>query len=538
MRLNRLIIFILILGVSLGILGYYYYRANVYSREILRLEILGQEQIEAFEEIEYLVKYKNNGSIALEEAQLIFQYPEDALPSGGGSLREIKELEDIYPGQERTISFKARLLGREGESKKAEATIRYRPKNLKAFFEASTTFTSKIQSVPLTFEMELPSRVEPGREIQLSLNYFSNSDVPITDLRVQIEYPAGFEFISATPEPLEKTEWLVPLLNKAEGGRIEVNGKISGSLNEQKVFRASMGMWQQGKFILLREVSRGAEIIKPSLAVFQLVNGSTNYVASAGELLHYEVFFRNIGQEPFQDLFLVAKLESPAFDFDTLRTELGQFNKGDNFILWDWREISELKFLEAGKEGKVEFWINLKQDWERTLDDKNFALKNEITISQARERFETKVNSRLEISQKGYFKDEVFGNSGPFPQQVGQTTTYTVVWEAKNHYNDVQNATARAVLPGNVRLTGRIWPEDASLTFDSASREVLWSLGELPAGAGINKPAPLAAFQVAVVPESQTGVIVGEAKIRGEDSWTGVKLEATDVAVTSVSIQQ
>ena len=104
--MRKTIIIILILGVLAGISGYYYYQKNIYSQGLLKLEILGEEQVGAFDEIEYLVKYKNNGNTVLEEAKLIFQYPENSLPVNEKSQRIEKTLEDIYPGEEKTVSFK------------------------------------------------------------------------------------------------------------------------------------------------------------------------------------------------------------------------------------------------------------------------------------------------------------------------------------------------------------------------------------------------------------------------------------------------
>ena len=534
--MKKIIIFILILGTAAGILGFYYYQKNIYSKEVLKLEILGPEETQAFEEIEYLVKYKNNGNITLEELEIIFQFPENSLPSDGETLTVVKDLEDIYPGEEKTISFKVRLVGKENETSKSEATLRYRPKNLKAFYESKTTFTTKIKSTPLTFEFDIPSKAESGREIQFSLNYFSNADWPLSNLRVKIEYPSGFEFIASQPQALEKTEWDLPILNKAEGGRIEIRGKLTGEIKEQKIFRATLGIWQSGEFILLKETVRGVEILKSSLSIFQQVNGFSQYIASPGDFLHYEIFFRNIGEGPFQDLFLVVTLEGRAFDYETIKTEFGQFNKGDNSIVWDWRQVPKLRFLGQGDEGKVEFWINLKKDWEQSsIQDKNFTLKNKIILSQVKEEFETKINSRLEISQKGFFQDEIFGNSGPLAPKVGESTTYTVIWQAKNYYNDVKNVKIKATLSSGVKLTGRISPENSRLTFDSQSKEIIWELGDLQAGTGNITPAPNVAFQISFTPDfSQRGLIpllVSQAKIIGEDYWTGGNLEVTSPAI-------
>jgi hypothetical protein len=534
--MRKIVIFLIIVGVLVGILGIYYYERNVYSKGNLKLEILGPEEVQAFDEIEYVVKYKNNGNTILEEPVLTFQYPENSLPSDNNSKRLEKTLEDIYPGEEKTLSFKARLFGKENEMEQTKATLKYRPKNLKAFYTSETTFTTKIEFVPLTFEFDLPSKIEPGREFQFSLNYFSNSGWPLSNLRVKIEYPSGFEFISSQPQALEKTEWDLPFLNKTEGGRIEIRGKLSGEVKEQKIFRATLGFWQEGESTLLKEITEGTEIRESSLSIFQRINGVSQYVANPGDVLHYEIFFRNIGEGQFRDLFLVSKLEGRAFDFDTLKSESGQFNKGDNSLVWDWREVPQLQFLGQGEEGKVEFWINLKKDWQTSSpQDKNFSLKNKVILSQSKEEFETKINSKLEISQKGFFSDEVFGNSGPLPPKVGENTTYTIIWQAKNYYNDVKNVKVKAALPPQVKLTGKIFPEGSGLTFDSRSREIVWDAGDLAPATGILNQPPNVSFQVSLTPvSSQLGQmpdIIGEAKITGEDDWTGVNLEARDAAV-------
>lgn len=124
--------FIIILAIALGVAGYWYYQKNIYSKEVLKLEILGPAETELAGEVEYIVKYKNNGNVRLEEPKIIFEYPKNSVVEGEKFLRKEKELEDIYPGEEKTVSFKARLFGKEGEAKLAKAQISYRPKGLKA----------------------------------------------------------------------------------------------------------------------------------------------------------------------------------------------------------------------------------------------------------------------------------------------------------------------------------------------------------------------------------------------------------------------
>jgi len=542
--MKKFTIFIIILALVVGIYGLYYYQKNVYSKDVLKLEILGQEETELLQEIKYTVKYKNNGNVRLEEPELVFDYPDNALPADGTSLRVVKKSEElgevIYPGQEKTFTFTARLMGQEGEVKEARASLSYQPKNLKARYVSETSFTTIIKKIPLNFDFDLSSKIESGKELKFRLNYFSNVDYPLAGLRIIIDYPSGFEFIDSTPKSLEKTEWDIGLLNKAEGGRIEISGKLAGEVGAEKIFQAKIGTWQDGEFILLKEVSRGITVIKPALYITQQINNNPKFTASPGDLLHYEVFFRNIGEEFLNDMFLLVTLNGSAFDFETVRAPEGDFTPGDNSIIWDWRRVKNLQLLSPQSEGKVEFWVELKDEWEiKNLEDKNPEIKTIIFLSQAKEEFTNKVNSKLAISQKGYFNDEIFGNSGPLPPKAGEATTYTITWQAKNYYNEVKDAKVKAVLPKNVSLTGKIFPQEQTdkITFDSQSREIVWNVGDLAVGQGILTSAPNISFQVAFLPgESQKGQIpeiIGQAEIIGQDEWTGETLRVSSPSINT-----
>ncbi len=554
--MKKIIIFLLILGVILGIVGFWYWNKNSYSKDILKLEILGPEpaKISLSDDIEYIVKYKNTGSVKLEDTHLIFEFPENttsiSMPGvemdNLGQRIEINsdKLGDIYPGEEKILRFKGKILGKEGEVKTAKVWLSYRPKNLKARYESTSSYSVTISSVPITLDFDLSSKIEPEKEFSLTVNYFSNLDYPLTNIGLKMEYPTGFEFISSRPKSLDNIEWDIPILNKAEGGRIKITGKLSGEIKEQKIFKAVLGVWLENEFVPLKETIRGVEITTPYIDILQEVNNQKNYTANAGDLLHYEIYFRNIGDEPFKDLFLIVKLNGEAFDFDTLKADRGQFTKGDNSIIWDWRDIPKLQFLDQGEEGKVEFWIKVKDDWKiSSQQETNPVLNDVVLISQARKEFQIKLNSKLEFSQKGYYQDEIFNSSGPLSAGSGHDETYTIFWEVKNYYNDMTNVKVKAVLPENVELTGNILPEKESsnFSFDSKSREIVWSVedsGILKAGTGILTPALNIAFQISLPAGSKQEELIGKAVISGEDLWTGQKVERSVEALTKSSLNK
>jgi len=529
---KKFIIFLTLLTVALGVAGFWYYQKNSYSKEILKLEILGPTEASLGEEVEYIVKYKNNGEVRLENPKLVFEYPEYSIIDSGDPIRkEIGEEElgeAIYPGEEKTISFKCRLLGKEDQSRIAKASMSYQPKNINAWYETDTTFTTIIKKVPISFQFDLPSKVEPGEDLKVRLNYFSNVDFPLSNLRVKMEYPPGFNFEKSDPESLGEKEWEIGLLNRAEGGRIEVTGSLQGELGEEKIFRAELGSWKDGEFVSLKEINKGVEIVKPDIYITQQINGSPEYIASPGDLLHYDVIFKNLGEEPLSNLFMVIQLEGGIIDLESIKAPGGDFELGDNSIVFDWRDNPQLAFLDSQEEGEIDFWIELKDDWEisNPQRDKNLLVGNKIILSEAREEFETKVNSKLDLVQKAYYEDEVFGNSGAIPPQVSRRTTYTITWQVKNYYNRVEDVKVRTILPDEVELTGKIYPEEEEedFVFDSDSREIIWNVKDLDPGAGIVSPASTISFQVRLLPTpSQKGepaILINESEVSGEDQWT------------------
>ncbi|XOB42695.1 MAG: hypothetical protein ACKKMP_01415 [Candidatus Nealsonbacteria bacterium] len=535
--LNYLVIAVILSG---AIWFAWNWQKNVYSKELLRLDILGPSEITLGEEVEYVVRYQNKGEFRLDNPELVFEAPEYSIKDGEFFERQIlgpEELgEAIYPGEEKTFSFKISILGKEGDIKITKASLSYQPKDLKARYQSSSEFTSQIKSAPLTFDFDLPSKVASGKDFIFRINYFSNIEHLLTDLRCQIEYPYGFEFINSTPKSIEQTEWEIPVLNKSEGGRIEISGRLSGDLGEAKVFKAELGVWKNGEFIILKEAIKGVEMVRHSLYIRQEINSNPQYVAVPGDWLHYEIYFKNVGEDSVSNLFMVNQLEGETFDFQTIKSDYGAFQAGDNSIVFDWRRVPDLQYLIPMEEGKVDFFIKLKDDLGSV---KNPVLKNKVFIGQVKEEFVTKIGSKLEIDQKAYFQDEVFGNSGPVPPQVDQATTYTIMWHIRNYYSDVKNAKVKATLPQNIELTGRVFPEAEleRFTFDSQSREIVWLAGDLERGIGVTQQPLTIAFQVTFTPAAyHRGLIpniINKAQITAEDSWTQAIIEGSTSALNT-----
>jgi hypothetical protein len=506
--------------------------------------MLGPKEAKLGQEVEYVVKFRNNGEFRLENPTLVFQAPDFSIKDDKIYTQEVIDTDKlggaIYPGEERSVSFKIRLIGKAGDTKVAKATLTYQPKNLSARYESNTTNTTVMGEVPIDMDMDLSSTVEASKNFHFRVNYLSNVDWLLTDLRVNIDYPSGYTFGQATPKSLDKNEWVIPILNRNQSGIIDVTGQLSGSIDEGKVFRARIGMWKDGQYMQLKEIAKGTKIVKPTVSIRQTINGEANYVAKPGDWLHYEIYFKNISDTELYNLRLFDSLEGSLYDLTSVRADTGSFQGGDNSIVFDWKQNNKLAYLGTMDEGKVEFWVKLRDDMSQMGQP---GLNNKVVIGPAREDFATKVSSKLDLVQKGFYNDEIFGNSGPNPPRVGSRTTYTINWQIKNYYSDVKGVIAKVVLGAQTDfLSDKVFPEDqmSKLTYDSATRELTWNVGDMAAGQGALTNPPNVSFQVAFNPsEAQANAkatIVGPVSVQASDSWTDSELNSNSAAVETSSL--
>ncbi|MCU0653097.1 MAG: hypothetical protein MUD10_02450 [Candidatus Pacebacteria bacterium] len=233
-------------------------------------------------------------------------------------------------------------------------------------------------------------------------------------------------------------------------------------------------------------------------------------------------------------------LEGSLYDLTSVRADTGSFQGGDNSIVFDWKQNNKLAYLGTMDEGKVEFWVKLRDDMSQMGQP---GLNNKVVIGPAREDFATKVSSKLDLVQKGFYNDEIFGNSGPNPPRVGSRTTYTINWQIKNYYSDVKGVIAKVVLGAQTDfLSDKVFPEDqmSKLTYDSATRELTWNVGDMAAGQGALTNPPNVSFQVAFNPsEAQANAkatIVGPVSVQASDSWTDSELNSNSAAVETSSL--
>jgi hypothetical protein len=145
-----------------------------------------------------------------------------------------------------------------------------------------------------------------------------------------------------------------------------------------------------------------------------------------------------------------------------------------------------------------------------------------------------KLNSRVVLEVKGYYKDNGMENSGPLPPKVGQETSYTIHWKVINVSNNISDVKVVSSIPSGVKWLGKFLPDNEAISFNERTNQIEWNLGSLDNGVGISKPGREVSFQISVVPQinqlKKKITLLNLSTLTAKDAFTGndVKVEISE----------
>ncbi len=495
------------------------------------------------------VNISNQSNIILKNASLILNLPSQGLFLSNQNSEIREEIGDIGSGSVFRKKFEA-VVNQELKDK-IKVLLVYNLDS-KQRFEQIFEKEINIEKSGFEFEIEAPQEVLSGVPFEIVINYKNNSGYNFEDLFLETEPSPTFKFLSSNFQPDSPLNnfWRLGALNAGSSGKLIIQGVINSPQKSFFSLPVTLGNYFLGQKIILERTDLSILINPSPISVSVLINNKTDYVARIGESLVYTLKYKNNTEKPLNNLVIKIKLLSDLFDFQTIQTR-GEFDALTNTLVWSSQNLSELRKLNPGETGSLNFSVRLVSNFPiKNVQDKNFLLKIEGTIDSLSEKgesqrqadfsLETKVSGYIIVDTQVFYRDPASKilNTGPMPPRIGQATQYTVHFFVRVYGVDVRDVEVRTFLENGVSWKGVTKSNTESLPeFNEMTKEVVWRIDKIQANKGVVNDPLEAVFQIEAIPSQnhlgQYQPLITRTLIRAFDEFAGLTLENFDVGVNS-----
>lgn len=555
------IISILFFLIASGVAFYrFYYGSNTISANNIDVSIVGPVSVSGGQKISLDIKVDNNNKTDLKAVDLRVEYPD-----GSRSIDDLKTelkrtrdtLGDIPQGESATKIVEAILFGEEKSKKEIKITVEYRISGSSAIFYKEKIYEVVISDSPVSIEVLGLKEVNANQATDFSIVIISNSSNPIKNLLLKAEYPFGFVFSEASKSPLDSNNslWSIGDLSPGEKKTIKIYGKLQGQDGEDKVIRFTTGIAsdRDEKVIATPLVTSLVEVSikKPFIGVQIALDGnfSNELVSKSGKVIRGDVLWKNNLTTPVKDVEIQIKFKGETLNKSSVYTDLGFYKSIDNTIIFNKTNNQSLESVAPGESGSFSFSFGSLNSYSglsmtessinldiivngKRLEGNN--VPQEVLYSGTKT---VKIATDARLSSKALHWSGPFENSGQMPPKAESETTYTVIWTITNTSNKIKNAKVTATLPIYVKWLSQTSPESENISFNSVGSEVVWDVGDIEAGAGIDSPPKEVAFQISFLPslsqEGQSPIILNETTLGGTDTFTSTSVGEVRSALTT-----
>jgi hypothetical protein len=537
--------------LAVVIAGYFFYFGNnSVSTDKVVIDIQGPTTIAGGDTVPLSLAITNKNPTVMEDAILEVDFP-DGTRSAANVLasypRYVEEIGPIESGQTVTRSIKAVLFGGAGQTLSLPVSVSYGTASSNAVFEKKAVYALTISSTPLSLSVDSLAETVSGAPVTFTLNVRSNATVPLNNVVVALSSPFGFS-VTSSSIPLTNSAFFVGTLAPGASKQIILTGTLSGQNNEDRVFHFTVGTAKSSldQTLAVSYMTQDAnlKIAAPFITTALSINGDTseNVVVSSGGVQNATLSYTNTLTTPVTNASIVIKVTGSGIDYNSIRSANGFYNSSDHTIVFSKDTDPSLAMLSPGASGIGTFTFGTVPAGvsSPTATFSTLASGTRVGQTGVPEQVTTSAVSTVRVATAvsmtaiASHSADPFIASGSIPPKANQPTSYVIIWNIANKGSTIAGGTVTAVLPSYVTYTGKA-SGSGSFAYDSSSRTVTWTTGDLPQGGNVQ-----GMFQVILTPStSQQGGAVeltSGASFTGFDRFAGAQVTAnTSPATTEIS---
>ncbi len=536
-----------------------FFGGNTVSNNNIDISILGNTFTAGGEDLSLQIGITNKNTLALNLVDLVVEYPKSSSGDLTGEVERIREsLGTIDSGAVRNENVKVVLFGEQGSVRPIRVSIEYRVEGSNAIFVKDKLYEVNINSTPIDLTVDAPNDISPNQELTLKIKSTLNATKTAQSLLTRVDYPLGFKFISATPEPtFGNNVWSMGDIAPGGERNISITGKMIDVFDgEEKVFKVWTG--SQSKTdktavdIVFNSLGHIVTIKKPFIEAGFYLNGvkQREYSIDSRAGMTGEIRWSNNLDTSVNNMKITASLSGSALDRKSIRPEQGFYDSASDTIVWDRNSLKDFAEVSPGDSGSVAFSFKPLSAFSTNGIISNPVINVDVSIAGQQEisgydnkelkntdSVLIKIVSDAGFANKVLYYSGPFTNTGPIPPKVEKTTKYTVVWSLSNSANDIVKGVVQSSLPTWVDFVGLVSPLSEDLTYNDTTREITWNVGNLNKGVGITSKSREVSFQIALSPSlsqrKTIPVLINEAVLTGVDGFANVGIRVVRGALNT-----
>lgn len=534
--------------LALVIAGYlFYFGGNSVSVNKVDIAVQGPTTIAGGDTVPLLISITNKNASALDDATIEVDFPDGTRSADNVSQplpRYTEHLGTLASGQIVTRTIKAVVFGGAGQTLEFPISFSYGTQGSNATFVKKSTYPITISSTPLSVSVDTLAETVSGQPLTIALTVRSNTTVPISNVVLDAVFPFGFT-VTSSSVPLSGSRFSLGTIEPGALKTIQLSGTLAGQDTEQRVFHFTVGTGGVSGDKILAYMTQDAtvSIAAPFIQTTLALNGdlSANAILAPSKRTNVTVSYANTLATAVTNASVAITLSGNGVDYNSIQTTSGFYQSATHTVVFSRDTDSSLASLAPGASGIGTFSFSTvpanstlrspSVTFTISVSGTRMGQSNVPETVTASATKTAKILTTVALSAAALHTSGGLTNTGPIPPRANQATTYTIVWKAINSGSSVAGSSVSATLPGYVSYTGKTGGA-GSFSYDTASRTVTWSLGDLPQGNSLQ-----GVFQVSFTPSvTQVGsapTLTSSATFSGYDRYAGVQTSVTvDPATT------
>ena len=488
----------------------------------------------------------NLNKSAIQKVDLIVEYPKGESITEQSSADRVRiPVGDIASGATGRGTTDIVLYGRESNLRDIRVSLEYYAPGSYVILKKNITHTLTLKAAPVVLTTEHFKEVSSNQELTYKVRINAERGIDIKNFLLNIDYPNGFQFVSADPAPRYSNNlWSFDLIEKGKVQDVTVRGIVRGEDGDEKAFRVSGGspdLIDSNKIGIVYADTRSFVVVqKPFIGLTGAFEGTQNttgeFAIRAGERTNGSFTYQNNIGDTISNVIVKAKISGEILDRRRVNVPNGYYDSSSNTLVWNRTTEPGLASLLPGASGVLKFQIQtypLGAKQNGYFSQPSVVLEAKVTGQRTSDTKVPEVSSASSplvakvITEAGIRADVLPENkdsgvalTAPVKEK---NNIYTLAITILNRSNSLKDSEVSITLAPNVTYLSS---DAEGVTADQNTNTVVWRSGTVLPDTGFGKPAKTVYIKISVVP-SVTDVgtkqfISSGANLKGLDEYSGI----------------